>query len=46
MEGLNVCREASVKEAEEKDAELNELKKKNYNLKEELNSIIASKVKT
>jgi hypothetical protein len=44
MEGLHVCREASIKQADEKEAELNELSKKNSNLKEELNSIIASKV--
>jgi len=45
MEGLHVCREASIKQADEKEAELNELSKKNCNLKEELNSIMASKVK-
>jgi hypothetical protein len=46
MEGLHECREASIKLADEKEAELNELSKKNCSLKEELNSIIASKVKT
>jgi hypothetical protein len=45
MEGLRVCREASIKQADEKEAELNEQRKKNYNLKENLKSIIASKVK-
>jgi len=45
MEGLHVCREASIKQADEKEDELNELSKKNCNLKEELNSIMASKVK-
>jgi hypothetical protein len=44
MEGLRVCREASIKQADEKEAELNEERKKNCNLKEKLNSIIASKV--
>ena len=46
LEGLNMCREASIKQADEIEAELNELSKKNCNLKEELNGIIASKVKT
>jgi hypothetical protein len=45
MEELHVCREASVKQANEKEAELIALSKKNCNLKEELNSIMASKVK-
>jgi hypothetical protein len=46
MEGLNVCREASIKQSDEKEAELNEQSKKNSNLKEELNSITVSKVNT
>jgi hypothetical protein len=39
MESLRECREASVKLADEKEAELNEQKKNNCRLKEELNNI-------
>jgi hypothetical protein len=45
MEGLRVCREASIKQADEKEAELNEQRKKNCNLKEKLKGIVTSKVK-
>jgi hypothetical protein len=41
MEGLHECREASIKLADEKEAELNEQRKSICSLNEELNSITA-----
>jgi len=44
MKGLCECRNASIKQADEKEAELDVQKKKNYDLKEKLNNITTHKV--
>jgi hypothetical protein len=44
MEGLRECREASIKQADEKEAELNEQRKNNCRLNEKLNNITTQKV--
>lgn len=44
MRGLRECRNASIKQADEKEAELDAQRKMNFNLKEKLHNIINHKV--